>query len=163
MIEPIRIGAPAAPSAQNTQQAMQHQAPHPAPAPAQPKGIEADIDALILGGVVERSVEPFTGWKVTMHTLTNEERLQASKYIPNDVQLSAAASQEAVKLPTLTAAITFIEVNGVAKHFDKPEDKAKLSGLLNGAPAITVDVLYMEYCKLVNDLIVLVETAVKKN
>lgn len=154
MTEPIRIGA---------KPTHTHPPQPQVKAPEPEQGIEANIDALVLGGVLERTVEPFPNWKVTMHSLTNDERVRSSKDIPNDLLGSVSASQEAVKLPTLVWAITFIEVNGVAKHFSQPEDKEGLRILLNSSPSIIVDVLYMEYCKIINDLIVLVETAVKKN
>jgi hypothetical protein len=98
-----------------------------------------------------------------MHTLTNSERMVASMSIPNSVVESATASQEAAKVPTLVQAITLINQNGKMGHYASPESKEGLRVLLENTPAIVVDVLYMEYLKLVNDLVVLVETGVKKN
>jgi len=145
-----------------------NQAPAPqlaAPVVSQPAptSVEADIDALILGGVLSREVTPFAGWAVTMHTLTNSERMLASMSIPNSVVENATASQEAAKVPTLVQAITHINQNGKLGHYASPESKEGLRVLLENTPAIVVDVLYMEYLKLVNDLVVLVETGVKKN
>ena len=145
-----------------SQTAPAPQAPAPV-APSAPASVEADVDALILGGVLSREVTPFKGWSVTMHTLTNAERLKASMGIPNSVLENASAAQEAAKVPTLLYAITKIEKNGHMGYYETPESKAGLQVLLENTPAIVIDVLYMEYLKLVNDLIVIVETGVKKN
>lgn len=132
---------------------------------AAPKAVEADVTTLILAGVVEREIVPeaMPGYKVKMHTLTDPERLAATREIGMDLLGNSLASQEAIKIPTLVQAITYLENNGVYKHFSTPEDKAALRTILSSAPALVVDILFVEYMKLNNDLLVLLETGVKKN
>lgn len=125
--------------------------------------VEADIDTLILDGVVERVVEPFKGWKVTMHSLTNAERLEVAKEIPNEEAMSVALAQEAYKLPVIAKAITRIETNGKVFIFTTSEDRIKFRKKLNNMSAVMVDVLYIKYLELTNDLITVIETGVKKN
>ena len=135
----------------------------PVPAPAPIRTIEADVTTLILGGVLERTVEPFKGWSVTLHTLTSNERIVASKAIPNDVLASLVASQEASKVPNLVQAITYIKVNSVEKHFSTPAEKESLNTMLSNSPAVVIDALYTEFLKATNDMYEMLETGVKKN
>lgn len=136
-----------------------------APLQQKPASVEVDIPALVIGGVVERDVtsEFLPGYKVRMHTLTKPERIQALKEVPNDVLEHAAAAQESMVIPTLVQAITFVEKDGISRHFEKPEDKAALRAMLQQSADIVIDVLHTEYTKMVNDLLVLMETGVKKN
>ena len=166
----------------------------PIGAPALPvapaKSIEADVSVLILGGVLERTVEPFKGWHVTLHTLTSNERLAASKAIPNSVLESLVASQEASKVPNLVQAITRIKIHTlkeeayegfdgagklvplkrqvespvyVEKTFVTPAEKEALRVLLDNSPAMVIDALYTEFLKASNDMYEVLETGVKKN
>jgi hypothetical protein len=136
-----------------------------APAP-EPQGILADLDILIQEGVVERTVSPFkNGMRFTMHTLLNPERNQVSKEIP-DVELTTmSAAEQAPKLPTLLYAITCIETKDKKYTFTREDvaARAALRVLLNQLSGVQIDMLYLEYQKMVNDLITIIETGVKKN
>ena len=136
--------------------------------PSATEQIDADLDVLIQSGVVERTVAPFDDGKlrncrVTMHTLLNPERVHVSQEIPNEELASAAAAEQAPKLPTLVYAISCIEMSGTKYLFEKPEQKPALRALLNKMSAVMIDMLYLEYLKMTNDLIKIIETGVKKN
>lgn len=138
-------------------------APAQPPAAAQPAGIEADMDVLIKEGVIERTVEPFPGWKFTMHTLYNHERVAVSKMIPNPEAVSLAASDHVSKAPTLLYSITGIEHGDNKGTFRTPEEKEYLKGYLSRMTGVMIDMIYLEYMKMMNDLVTLIETGVKKN
>jgi len=147
------------------------QKPVPAPAPAPVEAVEhvdADLDVLIQSGVIERTVAPFDDGKlrncrVTMHTLLNHERLAVSKEIPNTELTTLAAAEQAPKVPTLVWAISCIEMSGTKYMFDQPTQKPALRALLEKMSGLMIDMLYLEYLKMNNDLIKVIETGVKKN
>ena len=144
----------------------------PAAAPAAPieatENIEADLDVLIHAGVIERTVAPFDDGKlrncrVTMHTLLNPERIAVSKEIPNTEITTLAAAEQAPKVPTLVWAISCIEMSGTKYMFDQPAQKPMLRAMLEKMSGLMIDMLYLEYLKMSNDLIKIIETGVKKN
>ena len=138
-------------------------APAPAPVSVQP-GILADLDILIMDGMIERTVAPFSnGMLFTMHTLKNPERNQVSKEIPNTDLVTASLAEQAPKIPTLVYAISCIEMKDKKFVFDTPESRAALRTLLNQLAAVQIDLLYLEYLNMTNDLIKIIETGVKKN
>ena len=144
----------------------------PAPAAAapavQPEGVIADLDVLIQRGVVERTVSPFNGvtfkdYRVTLHTLENHERIAVSREIPNEEVMSLAVAEHAPKIPTLVYAISCMEMGEKKYMFNTAESKTALRVLLSKMSAVMIDILYLEYLKMTNDLITIIETGVKKN
>ena len=138
-----------------------------APAPAT-EMIDADLDVLIQKGVLERSVEPFKAGqlrdhKITMHTLLGPERVAASREIPNADMATAASAEQAPKIPTLVHSITRLEVGGTATDYANPATKPDLRAKLDRLSSVEIDILYIEYLKMTNDLIRIIETGVKKN
>jgi hypothetical protein len=138
-----------------------------APAPTAEQGILADLDILITEGTVERTVAPFDkgrfkDMRFTMHTLSNPERKLVAREIPNDELMTASAAEHAPKLPTLLYAITCIEMTDKKYTFDTDASRAVLRQLLEPSAAM-IDILYLEYLKMLNDLITIIETGVKKN
>lgn len=129
----------------------------------QSKAIEADTEKLIFGGVLERDITPFKGITVTMHTLSEEERVKATENLNVKMDENSITLQEASKVPTLIYAITKINNNGEISKFETEESKKVLKHILDKTPAYVIDVLYVEYVKLVSDLVTLLETGVKKN
>jgi hypothetical protein len=140
-----------------------------APAPVEAvEQVDADLDVLIQQGVVERTVAPFNdavlkNCRITMHTLLNPERVEVSKEIPNEEIATFAVSEQAPKKPTLLYAITCIEMSGKKYMFDTPASKAALRVMLDKMSGVMIDMLYLEYLRMTNDLIKIIETGVKKN
>jgi len=141
------------------------QAPVQAPAAvAVQPGILADLDILITEGTIERTVSPFSnGMLFTMHTLKNPERNQVAKEIPNTDLVTASLAENAPKIPTLIYAISCIEMADKKFVFDNDESRVALRILLNKLAAVQIDLLYLEYLNMTNDLIKIIETGVKKN
>lgn len=123
------------------------------------KGIEFDMAALIHRGTLERTVEVLKGINVTMHVLTHGERkLMAAAVAPKNGATNLEIFEE-LKTPTLQAAITKLG----NKEFITPEQKKELGPILNQLPSALVDLLYIEYQKLIADQLQLLEDGLKKN
>ena len=122
-------------------------------------GIEFDMAALITQGTLRREVEPIKGVKVQMHVLTNKERKQANATVPASEEKTTLAVLDELKAPTLVLAITKMG----EKDYVTKEQKSVLSTQLESAPSILIDLLYVEYQKLLNDQLELLEAGVKKN
>jgi hypothetical protein len=136
--------------------------------PAPQDSVMADLDVLISQGVVERTVKPFGDDKFknmcfTMHTLKNTERCLVAKEIPNEDLMAMTVAEQAPKVPTLVYAITCIASGDKQQVFDTPAQKEVLRSVLNRMSAVMVDMLYLEYVNMTNDLIKIIETGVKKN
>ena len=128
------------------------------PKPA-PKSVEADPEKLIFGGIIEREVEPVKGLKVTMHTLLPKEKLKVVKDIPIEMLGHAPTTHEVAKVPTLVQAITKVD----SEEFVSDAQKAKLLGILTKTPSIMVDLIYLHYMRMNDDILSLMETGEKKS
>jgi hypothetical protein len=103
-----------------------------------------NVDKLVKFGVLEKEVEPVPGWKVTMHTLGQEERELMGDFVPDEALTTQIRRTEALKRPTLIYAIT--KINN--EIFETPEQKKALFEKLRTTQGTTVDLLYVEYQKL---------------
>lgn len=121
--------------------------------------IEFDMEALVQQGTLERTVEPIKGLKVTMHVLNHKERKEVSKAFVPKKDATSISLFEDQKVPTLKASISKMGT----KDYTTPEQKMSLGNQLEVAPDILVDILYLEYQKLVNDQLEVMEQGVKKN
>ncbi len=128
-------------------------------------GIEADLDTLIFTGAVERTVKPFPtkDWEFTMHTLSSSEREDYASEIPNSIASNIAAAQELIKVLTLSRAITRINYGGREHLFSTAEQKAELKTILHRMSALMLDMVYLRYLEMADDLLKILDTGVKKN
>lgn len=117
-----------------------------------------NIEKFVKFGIIEREVEPIPGWKITLHTLTQEEREKMSKLIPDDATSTAFARAEVLKRPTLVYAITKIN----DEIFETEEQKKMLFEKLKEMPGTSIDLLYVEYQKLYVEQFEMLTNGIKK-
>jgi ribosomal protein L10 len=125
--------------------------------PQQPVEV-LNIDQLVKYGKVEKQVEPIKGWKITMHALSQEEREQLGKLVPDSDVTTIYSRGEATKRPTLAWAITKINDD----VFESLEQKQTLLEKLKAAPGTTLDLIFMEYQNLYLEQFDLLQNGIKK-
>jgi hypothetical protein len=121
--------------------------------------IEFSVDELIKFGTITKEVEIVPGLKVTLKTLTEAEREAALKLI-KEVQLeeNLLVKSEIMKRPILVMAIEKIN----SASFNTPETKAALLQKMTSLQSLVVDVIYLEYQKLLNEQYELLQGGLKK-
>jgi len=130
---------------------------------SQEEGIEVDIKSLIFYGRIERDV---TVGKliIRLHSLSEEEKNKAKKFmeeIPLTTDLYSRL--DATRVAELTYAITKIKTESKEYVFETEEEKSKLYDILKKLQKTIIDLIYVEYNKILSDQIVLLEEGIKKN
>jgi hypothetical protein len=117
-----------------------------------------NVDKLVKLGILEKEVEPISGWKVVMHPLVQEEQEKMGMYLVDDANMTIYARATMLKRPTLIWSITKIN----DEIFDTDEKKKALNEKLKKAPSTTIDLLYLEYQKLYVEQYEMLSTGIKK-
>ena len=119
---------------------------------------EYTIEKLVKYGVLEKEVDIPKGWKVLMHTLTQEEKEKSNEGIPDTAVTSVMKRQEALKRPTLAWAITRIN----KEVFETEEQKKQLFAKLNTFQGSVIDLWWIEYQKLFAEQFEMLLEGIKK-
>ena len=123
-----------------------------------PKEEDVNVDKLVKFGILEKEVEPIKGWKITMHTLTQEEKEKSNALVPDEAIQNQMQFIEALKRPTLVYAITKIN-NDV---FENEQQKGALLEKLKQMQGNAVDLIYVQYQKLFIEQIEILNEGLKK-
>lgn len=119
-----------------------------------------NLETLIKFGEVEREVEPVAGLKITLRTLSEDEKTAAYAKvgaIPGEANI--LVRMQILKIPLLALAIKTIG----GKEIATDESRDKLIEVLKKSQSYLIDAIYNEYERLVSDQVDIVKSGLKKN
>ena len=118
-----------------------------------------DIESIIKLGRLEQTIDVVPGMAVTMHALCDSERVEAMRFIQDDIlDMSFTEKMERMKKPVLTYAITKIN----EMEFVTKEQKDKLFDALGKMSTPLVDLINLKYTEMYANQIQMVTEGLKK-